>query len=398
MSDYIKRQVEERARAWEEAKALLDTAATENRDLTAEESEKFARINEDLDRRAQVVKDFTAAEKREAEVRDAIAGRPEARPAAEERGAVDEAAEIRAFMRGESRAKTLDIEKRDLLKSSTGSPVPTSFYDKVIEVARYVGPMLDVSTIINTNSGENLQIPRTNAYSTASLAAEAAAISESDATFSAFITLGAYKESFLIQLSTEMLEDTGVDILGYLSTNVGQALGYQVNNALTVGTGSSQPTGIVVGAASGVTGGTAVSGAFTADNVIDLVYSTDAAVRRMPGFGIMGSTTAIAAARKLKDTTNQYFWQPSLQAGQPDKFLGYSIFENPHMAAVGLSAKSLIAGDLKSYLVRQVGGIKLERSDDYAFANGLVTFRASMRVDGNLPQSSHVKYFAGGAS
>ena len=397
MSDYIERQIEERARAWEEAKALLDTAAAEKRDLSAEEAEKFARINEDLDRRAQIVKDFTAAEQREAEVRAVIAGRPEARPAEDRKDpATDDAARIRSLVKGEVRA--LEFERRDVLKSSTGSPVPTSFYDKVIEVARYVGPMLETSTIINTNSGENLQIPRTNAYSTAALVAEAGTIAESDPTFQAFITLASYKETFLVQLSPEMLNDSGLDILGYLSTNVGQALGYQANNALTVGTGSSQPTGIVVGAAAGVTGATAVAGAFTADNVIDLVYATDAAVRRMPGFGIMGSTSAIAAARKLKDTTNQYFWQPSLQAGQPDKFLGYAIHENPHMAAVGLSAKSLIAGDLKSYLVRQVGGISLTRSDDFAFANDLVTFKASIRIDGNLPQSSHVKYFVGGAT
>jgi HK97 family phage major capsid protein len=151
----------------------------------------------------------------------------------------------------------------------------------------------------------------------------------------------------------------------------------------------------VTSAGSGITGGTAVSGAPTYANVVDLVYSTDAAVRRMPGFAIMGSTSAISGLRKLVDTTGQPLWQPALIAGEPDRLLGYRIVENPHMAAVAVSAKSLIAGDLKSFIVRQVGGITLDRSDDYAFGSGLVTFRATLRLDSGLPQSTHVKYYAG---
>jgi HK97 family phage major capsid protein len=68
------------------------------------------------------------------------------------------------------------------------------------------------------------------------------------------------------------------------------------------------------------------------------------------------------------------------------------------MADAGTASKSVIFGHLPSYYVRQVGGIQLDRSDDYAFGNGLTTFRATFRVDGNLPQTTHVKYFVGGAS
>jgi hypothetical protein len=34
----------------------------------------------------------------------------------------------------------------------------------------------------------------------------------------------------------------------------------------------------------------------------------------------------------------------------------------------------------------------LDRSDDFAFNAGLVTFRATFRVDGDLPQTSHIKH------
>jgi HK97 family phage major capsid protein len=265
-------------------------------------------------------------------------------------------------------------------------------------LARHVGPMLETSTILNTAGGENLQIPSLSAYSTGTVSSEAALIGESDPTFNAFKTLGAYKYSFLTQISREMVEDAGVDILGFLATQTGNALGYAVNGALTTGTGTTQPTGIVTAAGSGITGGTGVSGAFTADNLIDLVYSVDTAGRTLPGTGFQMNAKAIAAVRKLKDNAGQYLFSPALSADARDLLLGYPLYENPSMADPAVSAKSVIFGHLPSYFARTVGGLRLDRSDDYAFANGLITFRAQYRTDGNLIQTSHVKYFAGGAS
>ena len=102
--------------------------------------------------------------------------------------------------------------------------------------------------------------------------------------------------------------------------------------------------------------------------------------------------------RSLKDTAGNYVFSPALNADAQDLLLGYPVFENPAMADTALSAKSVLFGHLPSFFVRQVGGIKLDRSDDFAFNAGLVTFRATMRVDGNLPQTSHVKHFIGNAA
>lgn len=395
--DYIANLLEERNKAVMAGREILDRAAAESRNLTADEQQTFDRTEADIVAKGQMIEALRKQDAIESEQRAAVADHVEAR-AETVAPAVERSDDdlIRSLARGEMRS--LSFEKRDVTKSATGAPVPTSFYDQVMTLAKYTGPMLEVATIINTASGENLQIPRTNAYSTGTVTTEAGTIGESDPTFQAFLTLGAFKYSFLVQISTEMIEDSGVDTLGYLGTNVGQALGLAVNAGLTTGTGTLEPNGIVASAGSGITGGTGVSGAFTTDNVIDLAYSLDAAARRLPGFGIMGSTSAVARLRKLQDGAGMYVWQPSLQAGQPDTVLGYPVYENPSMAAVATSAKSLIAGHFPSYLVRQVGGIRLDRSDDFAFSSGLVTFRATFRVDGGLPQSSHVKYFAGAGS
>jgi len=396
MSDYIRQQAEARAKAWEEAKALLDSAAAEKRDLTGEENQTYDRIMADLDSRSLVIETMNAQAERENRAAEAMKGfEAQVKPAVAV-PAIDEAELIRSLARGEIRSHS--FEKRDVSKGSTGAPVPTSFYDQVIMLARHVGPMLETSTILNTAGGENLQIPSLSAYSVGTVSSEAALIGESDPTFNAFKTLGAYKYSFLTQISREMVEDAGVDILGFLATQTGNALGYAVNGALTTGTGTTQPTGIVTAAGSGITGSTAVSGAFTADNMIDLVYSVDTAGRTLPGTGWQMNAQAIAAVRKLKDNAGQYLFSPSLTADARDLLLGYPIYENPAMASPATSAKSVIFGHLPSYFARTVGGLRLDRSDDYAFQNDLITFRATMRVDGNLIQTSHVKYFAGAAS
>ena len=64
MNEYLKRQTDLRASAWEEAKNLLDAAAAESRDLTAEENVIYDRISEDMDNRARVIEQITKDEER----------------------------------------------------------------------------------------------------------------------------------------------------------------------------------------------------------------------------------------------------------------------------------------------------------------------------------------------
>jgi HK97 family phage major capsid protein len=390
VNEYIQRQVEQRQRVWEAAKALLDKAAEDKRDLTAEEEASYQKMNAELSERGARIEALKADHEREAKIEAAtreIAGsvRPEPRtPKGDEEV-------LRAMGRGEVRGHTFTYETRDVTKSSTGSPVPTSFFNQVIEQARLVGPMLETSTILRTAGGENLQIPSQAGWSTAAITGEGTAISESDPTFNSFITLSAYKYSFLVQLSRELIEDSGVDILGFLATQTGNALGFKVNNDLTVGTGSSQPNGIVTAASSAVTGTTA-GPTFSADDLITLAYSVDGAARRLPGVGFMMNTTSLGVVRKLKDGSGRFIFEPSLADGN-DRVLNFPVFENPAMSSNASATKSVIFGHLPSYYVRMAGGLRLDRSDEFAFNADLVTFRASMRVDGNLPQTSHVKFY-----
>jgi HK97 family phage major capsid protein len=405
LSEYLKKLVEDRQSAYHAAKAKMDEAAAESRDLSTEEREFVDRTFAELDEKRTMIDTLITAEKREAEIAEAMRGVADvARPVEARTAAAESDADIlRQLLAGERRAHSFQFEKRDIAKTSSNAPVPTSFSDVVIDQARLVGPMLDptVVTVLNTGSGEDLVLPSLASWSTAGFEAEAATIDESDPTFGK-TTLKAYKYAFIVQVSQEFLADSNIDVIGFLGQQAGNAIGYAVNDKLTLGTGTVEPNGIAVAAAAGVTGGTATStmgtGGFTADNLIDLVYSLDGAARRLPGFGVMANGSSIGAMRKLKTSSGDYVFVPSIQPGTPDSILGYSLIENPAMASVASGAKSVLAGHFPSYYVRTVGGIDVARSDDFAFNTGQVTLRFQIRVDGNLPQTSHVKRFTGGTA
>jgi len=399
-SAFMKRLREQRANTWEQAKAILDAAAAENRDLTAEEQVSYDKMNADLDSVAARVKDLEEAETRSRETDEAIQRILDQKPVVKDEQPTDESVALRAFLRGEGgRSFEVGPESRDLTKGTAtagGNTVPTSFYNQLrahlIEVS---GILKAGPTIFETASGENFDFPITTAHSSGALIAEAGTLTESDPAFGKR-TLGAYKYGMSVQLSSELLADTAVDLTGYLAMQAGRAVGNALGTDLAVGNGSSKPSGIVQTASTGVTGGTGVSGAFTADNLIDLYFSVIAPYRDSSACAWIMKDSTLGSVRKLKDTTNQYLWQPSLQAGAPDLLLSKPVYTDPNIAAPALSAKSVVFGDISQYIVRLAGGVRFERSDEFAFQNDLVTFRCIVRGDGILAdQTGAVKVFVG---
>ena len=399
MTEFIKNLSEQRARAWEQAKGLLDHAATEARDLSAEESEQFDRINAELDSADARIKSIIDAEQRNRDIEESRArlGVP-ADLGATVTASVENSDEdtVRSLMSGELRSAR--FEKRAITSSNSGGSVPTSVYDRIVEHLVQTNVVRNVATVVTTNTGETLNVPTSTAFSTAAIVGEAAQASASDPTL-ATRALGAYKYSVLVQLSNELANDGAVDVAGFLARQAGTAIGVATRGHMTTGDGSSKPTGIVTSSSAGATGATGVTGAFTGDKLIDLRYSVGSAYTSQPGCGFMMNNTAMAAARKLKGTANDhYIFAPGMN-GDPDQLLGFPVFLNDSMASPALSAKSVLFGHFPSYYIREVNGIDVAVSDDFAFDYSVRTFRVQLRTDGLLiEQTGAGKHFVGGAS
>jgi HK97 family phage major capsid protein len=415
MSEIAKRLRDRRLNVWNEAKALTDKVTEENREFTAEEQGSWDAYNEELDNLDKRIKSVLDQEKRAKDADDtfnALAGKP-----VERHQQAEGNTELRAFFRGDPGAprfydvnptgivnfRQIREEQRVGLTKLTAAAglntVPTSFYDRLVAHLIEVSGMLKANpTVLNTTSGEVIQVPKTTAHSTGALVAEQAALSQSEPTFGQ-ISLGAFKYGVLIQASRELLADTGVDLEGYLAMQAGRAIGNALGANLITGTGTTMPRGIVTDATSGATGGTGVVGAPVYDNLVDLQYSVIAPYRDSSSCYWMMKDSTVGTVRKIKDTTGQPIWQPSMQLGAPDMLLGKPVVTDPNVAATALSAKSVLFGDFSQYFVRLAGGVRFERSDDFAFSTDMVTFRCILRGDGALVDlTGAVKFFTGGAT
>lgn len=388
---------EKRANVREEQKALLDAAIGEKRDLTAEEQEKYDRMDADVVGMGETVRKLeqaAAEDKAVAESFAKIAALPQTVPNGEKS---DHDKALRSFLKGESGSRAFDIPvelRADQTTSNASGVIPTGFYGQLWEYMIEVSSVLQLKPqILRTASGETIKLPRATAHATAGSITEGSAIGASDPTLSSVNSTVA-KEGFLTQFTTELLTDSGVDLEGYLARQAGVALGNAV--------GAAAVTAAIAAASAGVTAGNGI-GAVTSfgtqstegegfDFLIGLYYSVIAPYRNSGSCGWLMSDVTASTVRKLKSADGVYAWEPSVVAGQPDLILGKPVYTDTNVADPAASAKSILFGDWSSLVVRLAGGFRFERSDEFAFDADMTTFRAIARhgtvsIDANALKS-----------
>lgn len=397
-----------RLQAWHEARALLNRSSEEKRALTGEEEAKWTALNDEIDKIDARLKAVLDAEER-AKATEAAFDRL-SQSAVQRPGpggaARDYLTEVRNWAMAREGAKGyIDIHRQsasplNLRVLTTGgqgsgtnasSTVPTDFYDQLIAFLIEVSGILQVGpSVLNTAGGETIQIPVAATHIAGATASQNATLPTSDPAFTQK-TLGAQKFAAMTQLSRELIDDTAIDLLGYLAMSAGRAIGNSFGSALI--NGNNGISGGVLGASTAVTGATGVSGVPSYDNLVDLEYSVIAPYRQSRSCYWLAADKTIGGFRKIKDSQNRPIWEPSAVLGAPDLLLGKPLVADPFMPATATSAKSVAFGDFSQYFVRLVGGLRFERSDDFAFGSDLVTFRAVLRGDGNFGDTNAVKLF-----
>ena len=400
---YLASLMEAQKRDLHQARGYLERAEQEKRELTVEERTAWDALNAQMDNRQDHINEVRAAEQRDASVAAAMAHAPEVRTEAAPVEQRSDSDILRAMARGEIRSFTFERRALDTTTATKGQETePQDFLATVQAKLLTTGPMLDGSVVnlLNTNSGNDIKVPVESTRMAGTAVAEGAQFAVSDPTF-ANITLRAHKIGTLVVASRELVEDTGIDLQGFLGAQIGIALGTAANNLLTNGTGTVQPNGIInaAGTVAGRTGGTGVTGSFTGDDLIALMHSVDSLYTAQPGAGFLMSRSTLGAARALKGAEG-YLFQPFAGVGTPGELLGFPVYENPYVPAVGTAAKSVMFGHIGAYITRVVGGIEIVRSDEAYFLTDQIAWRASIRLDGDLGggRADAVKYFQGGAS
>ena len=259
-----------------------------------------------------------------------------------------------------------------------GYLVPEEFENQIVDGLQEANVIRTIAKTITTSAERKIPVAAT--HSIAQWTAENGAYTESNPTFEQK-AIDAFKLTDLVKVSTELLQDSYFDLESYIAAEFARAFGAAEEEAFCVGTGTGRPTGIFT--ASGGTVGVNTSGtSITVDNLIDLIYALKSPYRRNAKF-LMKDIT-VSALRKLKDNNGAYLWQPSVQAGQPDKLLGYDLYTSPYVPGVETGALPIAFGDFSHYWIADRMGRTVQRLNELYSANGQVGFIATERVDGKV--------------
>ena len=383
---------EKRAKAWEDAKAFLDSKRGSDGMLSAEDTAAYEKMEAEV---VNLGKEVERMERREAldrEMASATSQPITARPGQGHEQKAGRATDAyRDAFWNQMRNRT-SYEVRNALQigmdSEGGVLAPDEYERTLITMLEEENVLRTLCRTIRTASGDR-KIPLVASKGTASWVDEEGAIPDSDDSFG-LISIGAHKVATMIKVSDELLNDSVFDIEGYIASEFGRRIGTAEEQAFLIGNGTGKPTGLLhdtLGAEVGVTA--AAAAAMTSDELIDLIHSLRAPYRRKATF-IMNDGT-VKLIRKLKDNSGQYLWQPGLKEGQPDTLLNYKIVNSAFMPAPTAGNKSVLFGDLSYYWIADRQGRSFQRLNELFAQTGQVGFRATQRVDGRLILPEAVK-------
>jgi HK97 family phage major capsid protein len=274
-----------------------------------------------------------------------------------------------------------------------GFLVPAEFEKQIVSSLEENNVIRTLAKTITTSAERKIPIAAT--HSEANWTAENGAYTESDPTF-AQKTIDAFKLTDLVKVSIELLQDSMFDLESYIANEFARAFGIAEEQAFCTGTGTGQPSGIFTenGGEVGVISSSPTN--IASDNLIELMYSLKSPYRRNAVF-LMNDAT-ISLIRKFKDTNGAYLWQPSLQAGQPDRLLGYPLYTSPYVPTVGAGALPIAFGDFSNFWIADRMGRTVQRLNELYAGNGQVGFIATERVDAKVILAEGIKLLKMAAS
>ena len=266
--------------------------------------------------------------------------------------------------------------------SAGGFTVPEGFEASVAIALKDFGGMRQARTNqLSTASGQDIPWPTSDDTSNSgALLGENTQDTEQDIVFGETVLKSYTYTSKIVRVSLQLIQDEAVNLPQLLARMLGERIGRITNLHYTTGDNASKPQGVITSANVGKTAASAT--AIAADEVFDLQHALDPAYRQDAEW--MCNDSTLKAVRLLKDTTNQYLFQPGLQAGVPDSILGRPFIINQDVASIATTNKTLAFGDFSQYVIRDVKGLTLLRLEE-RYADFLqVGFIAYLRTDGRL--------------
>lgn len=369
---------EARNKAWQGAKAFVESKRDKDGLLSEEDAKTYAEMEKKIKDYSSEIERMEQMEAMERElskpVNTPIVAKPmtaDGKEKAKTGRASDEyKAGILTALRTNFR-KVSDILQEGV-DADGGYLVPEEYDSRLIDVLTEENIMRKLGHPITTSGQHKINIAATKPA--AAWIEEGGALTFGDATFDQ-ILLDAHKLHVAIKVTEELLYDSAFPLESYIIEEFGKALANAEEDAFLNGTGVGQPLGLFAETGGGTA---AISTANpTGDDVINLIYALKRPYRKDAAF-IMNDQ-AVAMIRTFKDNNGAYMWQPSLTSGEPDTLLGYKVYTSPYCPA-----NKMAFGDFSYYNIGDRGVRSFKQLTELFAGNGMIGFVAKERVDGKL--------------
>jgi len=291
------------------------------------------------------------------------------------------------------------VENRTDIISTDASSVYSSYLAPATTLARLhwhenaqSGVLKAGPTIIQTPDDNKIYWPKfiTDAAASTSPGTQGGAASVASPVF-ARAELDSWRIDGFFAVSNEMLRSSIMNFEAVLSEAAARAIATQVATYLAAGSGSNQPQGLGGANTTTTAGKTAASQTvFTVDELIELKLSV-LPQSRMAGTWLFG-TAAYLALNLKKDGEGQYLLRPSANAGEPEMLLGNPVYEEAGYPAATHGLIPVTFGDVSQFIVRDVGPVVFEASEEFAFTSFETTFRFAKWMDSELLDTAAVKH------
>ena len=365
-------------KVWEAAKNFVDTHEDESGVLSAEDSAVYAGMEKEIEDLTAAIDRQQRAEQREAElnrpVNSPLTGKPYMAPEGKEKTGRSSDEYRKAMLNAlRSNFRQVSTVLQEGVDADGGYLVPDEYDRRLIDVLEEENIVRRLATRITTSGEHKINIAA--AKPAAAWIEEGGALTFGDATFDQKI-LDAHKLHVAIKVTEELLYDNAFNLENYIITQFGKALANAEEDAFLNGNGTGKPTGIFDATGGGHLLNT-LTAALKSDDMLDLVYGLNRPYRKKASF-IMNDAT-LPVLRKLKDNNGAYIWQPSYQAGEPDRILGYKVETSAYAPKDGIAF-----GDYSYYNIGDRGSRSFKQLNELFAGNGMIGFVAKERVDGKL--------------
>jgi HK97 family phage major capsid protein len=396
MANQLKEILEKRNRLIEESRGILNLADKEKRAITPEEDARHSKLLEEATALGETIKRHQDQDKIEKEFEGLIIGTEKA--AGESRSGSDASGinskEYRKsmqnyFVRGGH--ALAGAEARALSQGSApdgGFLVPDEqLLDILVKFVDDSVFIRQLGTVFKMGKAQSLGYPTLDTdMSDADWTSEVGTVVEDTSMKVGKRELSPTMLSKLAKISIKLLQNSTTPADALVLQRLAYKFGITQEKAFLTGNGASQPLGIFTASNLGIPTTRDVSTdntstAFTLDGLKNAKYACKGQYQAKGSW--LFHRDAVKMLSKLKGTSNEYIWEPSVKIGDPDVLLGNRVYMSeyvPNTFTTGLYVGAF--GDFSFYHIAEGMNFTVQRLDELYAITNQVGFIGRQEIDG----------------